>query len=67
MNVLAIESMSWPLTPKSHSLAPDGKSNTLEGFRSRCTRPRAWIQASPDSRHAGGWCARDRGNAKECP
>ncbi|GAA4666173.1 hypothetical protein GCM10023324_16480 [Streptomyces youssoufiensis] len=55
----------WAM-PKSMTRGPSEVSSTFDGFRSRCTRPAAWIATSASTRPAasarvvdssGGACA----------
>ena len=39
-------------TPKSITLGPSGATSTLDGFRSRCTRPAPWMEASASAHPA---------------
>ena len=39
-------------TPKSITLGPSGATSTLDGFRSRCTSPAPWIEASASAHPA---------------
>ncbi len=39
-------------TPKSMTLGPSGDTSTLDGFRSRCTSPASWIDASASAHPA---------------
>ena len=39
-------------TPKSITRGPSGATSTLEGFRSRCTSPAPWIEASASAHPA---------------
>ena len=39
-------------TPKSITRGPSGATSTLDGFRSRCTRPTRWIESSASAHPA---------------
>ena len=39
-------------TPKSITRGPSGATSTFDGFRSRCTRPAPWIEASASAHPA---------------
>ena len=56
--VRLVVSSAWAM-PKSMTFGPPGVSSTLEGLRSRCTIPAAWIavsaSASPVARPYSSW------------
>src|ERR1700722_14576314 len=47
--VTAVASSTWAI-PKSMTFGPPAVSSTLEGLRSRCTMPTAWIAVSASAR-----------------
>ena len=44
--LVMVEPSAVQATPKSITRGPSGESSTLDGLRSRCTRPAPWIAVS---------------------
>ena len=62
--VAMLVSAAWEI-PKSMTRGPSSASSTLEGFRSRCTTPAAWMAFRPSASPAVS-PSRVRGGSGPC-